>query len=57
MASIGDYYDEQTIESITELLHEYNDLFATTFIEMKGIVIELGEIKIPLIPEARSIRQ
>jgi hypothetical protein len=36
MASIGDYWDEKTMESITELLHEYNDLFPTTFTEMKG---------------------
>ena len=26
MAIIGDYWDEQTVESITELLCEYNDL-------------------------------
>jgi hypothetical protein len=31
MASIGDYWDEQTIERIIELLREYNDLFPTTF--------------------------
>jgi hypothetical protein len=37
MASIGDYWDEQTVERILELLREDNDLFPTTFIEMKGI--------------------
>jgi hypothetical protein len=57
MVIIGDYYDEKTLESITELLHEYNDLFPTTFIEMKGIVGELGEIKIPLRPDVRPIKQ
>jgi hypothetical protein len=31
MASIGDYWDDPTVESITELLHEYNELFPTTF--------------------------
>jgi hypothetical protein len=41
MASTGDYWDAQTIESITELLHEYNNIFPTTFIEMKGIHREL----------------
>jgi hypothetical protein len=45
------------VESITKLLCEYNDLFPTTFTEMKGIVGELGEMKIPLRPKARSIRQ
>jgi len=39
------------------LLHKYNDLFPTTFIEMKGIAGELGEMKIPLRPEVRSIKQ
>jgi hypothetical protein len=57
MANIGDYWDEQTVESITKLLGEYNYLFPRKFIEMKGIVRELGEIKIPLRPEERSIRQ
>ena len=57
MANIGDYQDEQTVESIIELLHEYNDLFPTTFTEMKGIAGELGEMKIPLKFEARPIRQ
>jgi hypothetical protein len=37
IASIGDYWYEQTIERIIELLHEYNDLFPTMFTEMKGI--------------------
>jgi hypothetical protein len=57
IASIGDYWDEKTMESITDFSHGYNDLFPTTFIEMKGIAGELGEMKIPLRPEARSIRQ
>jgi hypothetical protein len=48
---------KKTVESITELLGEYNDLFPSTFIEMKGIEGELGEIKIPLRPKARSFRQ
>jgi hypothetical protein len=57
MVISGDYWDKQTIESIIELLHEYNDLFPTTFIEMKGIAGELGEMKIPLRPNAGPIKQ
>jgi hypothetical protein len=41
MESIGDYWDEQKVERITELLCEYIDLFPTKFIEMKGIAGEL----------------
>jgi hypothetical protein len=37
MESIGDYWDEQTIERITYLLCEDSDLFPMTFKEMKGI--------------------
>ena len=37
-------------------MREYNDLFPTNFIEMKGIIGELGEMNIPLKLEARSIR-
>jgi hypothetical protein len=57
MESIGDYWDEKTLERITELLHKYNDLFPTTFIEIKGIAGELGVMKIPLKPETRPVRQ
>jgi hypothetical protein len=57
MDGIGDYWDEKTIERITELLHEYNDLFPTTFTEIKGIAKKLGEMKIPLRSYARPIKQ
>ena len=57
MVGIGDYWNEQTVERITNLLHEYNDLFPTTFIEMEFIGWEIGEMKIPLKPEARFVIQ
>jgi hypothetical protein len=53
MANIKDYWDEEIVESI----HEYIDLFPTTFKEMKGMVGELGEMKISLRDEAGPIRQ
>jgi hypothetical protein len=57
MDNIGYYWDVPTVESIIELLHEYSDLFPTTFTEMKGIAGEPREMKIPLRHEARMIRQ
>jgi hypothetical protein len=57
MANIGYYCDEQTVEIIIELLCEYSDLFPTTFTEMKGIAGEIGEMRIPIRPEAMSIKQ
>jgi hypothetical protein len=35
--NIGDYWSEETIEKIVDLLREYQDLFPTNFSEMKGI--------------------
>jgi hypothetical protein len=57
MDIIGDYWDDQTVESIIELFWEYSDLFPTTFTEMKGIDRYLGEMRIPLRSEARLIRK
>jgi hypothetical protein len=56
-AHIGDYWSEETIEKIVDLLHDYQDLFPMTFSEMKGIVGELGEMKIPLKPDAKPVKQ
>ena len=42
---------------ITDLLHEYQDLFPSNFSEMKGIVGNLGEMKIPLRPDAKPSKQ
>jgi hypothetical protein len=55
--NIGDYYNEETIENIVDLLSEYRDLFPTTFSEKKEIVGELGEMKIPLKPDDKLVNQ
>jgi hypothetical protein len=55
--NIGDYWNDETVEKIVDLLREYQDLFPTTFSEMKGIVGELGEMKIPLNPDAKPVKQ
>jgi hypothetical protein len=57
ITSIGDYWDEQTVEIITELLHEYSNMFPITFTDMKGIEGELGEMRTLLKPKARLVRQ
>ncbi len=53
-ASIGDYWDDETVGHIVDLLHEYQDLFPTKFIEMKGIVGDLGVMRIPLKEVAKT---
>jgi hypothetical protein len=45
------------MERITKLLNEYSDLLPSTFSNMKGVARELGEMKIPLRPDGRPIRQ
>ena len=56
-ASVGDYWDEETMAKITDILHEFQDLFPTELSEMKGILGDLGEMKIPLNPDAKPARQ
>ena len=56
-SNIGDYWDEEIVAKITDLLHEFQDLFLTNLREMKGIVGDLGEMKIPLKPDARPVKQ
>jgi len=48
LANAGYYWDAATIDKITELLHEYQDLFPTKFTNMKGIKRPMGEMRIPL---------
>ena len=56
-ANVGDYWDEETMAKITDLQHEFQDLFPTKFYEMKGIVGDLGEMKIPLNPYGKPVRK
>ena len=56
-SNIRDYWDDETIGNITELLHEFQDLFPTKFSEMKGILGDMGEIKIHLRPDAKPIKK
>ena len=56
LANIGDYWDDETVSKITDLLHEFQDLFPTNFSKMKGIVGYLGEMKIPLKPYAKPFK-
>ena len=56
-ATIGDYWDEEMVCKVTELLHEYQDLFPTKFSEMKGILGDIGVMKIPLKKDAKPVKQ
>jgi hypothetical protein len=55
--NVGDYWNVSTIDKITELMHEYQDLFPTKFTNMKGIKGPMGEMRIPLNLDARPLKQ
>jgi hypothetical protein len=57
LANVGDYWDAATIDKIIELLHEYQDLFPTNFIDMKGIKGPMGEMRIHLKLDAILVKQ
>ena len=57
LASIGDYWDDEIVRHITDLLQEYQDLFPTKFIEMKGILGDMGVMRIPLKVGAKPVKQ
>ena len=57
MASIGHYWDDETIGHIADLLQEYQDLFPTKFIEMKGILGDLGVMKVPVKEGVKPVKQ
>lgn len=56
-ANIGDYWDEDTVDKVRELLWEYQDLFPTKFSDLKGIVRDLGIMKITLKPNANLVKK
>jgi hypothetical protein len=57
LANVRDYWDAATMDKITELLHEYQDLFPTKFTDMKGIKGPMGEIRIPLKQDLKPFTQ
>ena len=44
------------LDKVVELLREYQDLFPTKFTDLKGIIEDLGVMKITLKPNANPIK-
>jgi hypothetical protein len=57
LSSVKDYWDVATIDKITELLNEYQDLFPTKFTYMKEIKGPMGEMRIPLKLDANPVKK
>jgi len=56
-ATIGDYWDDATVDKVIELLREYQDLFPTKFSDLKGIIGDLGVMRITLKPNAKLVKK
>jgi len=56
-ANIGDYWDDATVDKVAEFLREYQDLFPRKFLNLKGIIGDLGIMNITLKPDAKPIKQ
>ena len=56
-ATVGYYWGESTMAKITDFLHKFQYLFLTKFAEMKGILGDLGEMKILLNPNVNPVKQ
>eukprot|EP00253_Pinus_taeda_P006591 PITA_06591 len=56
-ATLADYWDNATLEKVIELLREYQDLFPTKFTKLKGILGDLGMMKITLKPDAKPFKK
>ena len=54
---IGDYWDDDTIGKVSKLLTEYQDLFLTKLLELKGITGDLGVMRIMLKLDVRPVKQ
>lgn len=55
--NIGDYWDDATVDKVVELLCEYQDLFPTKFLDLKGIIGNLGIMKITLKPDVKLVKK
>jgi len=56
-ATLGDYCDDATVDKVTKSLREYQYLFPTKITDLKGIIGDLGVMKISLKPDAKPVKQ
>ena len=57
MAKIGDYWSEAQTTEIVNLLKEFQDVFARYYKDLKGLVHEMGEMKIDTKPDVRPVKK
>jgi len=52
-----DYWDDAIVDKVAEVLPEYQYLFPTKFSNLKGIIGDLGVMKITLKLDAKPVKQ
>ena len=57
MARIGSYWDDEQTTEIVNLLKEFQDVFARDYIDLKGLVQEMGDMKINIKTDAIPIKK
>ena len=57
LEKIGDYWNEQQTIEIVNLLREFQDVFARDYKDLKGLVQEMGEMKIDTKPDVRLVKK
>ena len=57
MAKIGDYWSEEQTTEIVNLLKEFQDVFARDYKYFKGLVNEMGKMKIDIKSDARPVKK
>lgn len=56
-AMLSDYWDDATVDKVAKLLREYQYLFLTKITDLKGIVGDLGMMKITLKLNTKLVKQ
>ena len=57
MAKIGDYWSEEKTIEIVNLLKKFQGVFARDYKDLKGLVHEMGEMKIDIKPDVRLVKK
>ena len=57
MAKNGDYWSEEQTTEIVNLLKAFEDVFSRDYKDLKGLVHEMGEMKIDIKPDVRPVKK
>ena len=57
MARIDDYWNEEKTTETINLLKEFQDVFAQDYKDLKGLVQEMGEMKMYIKLDARPVKK